>query len=784
MRDRLLSVSLILILFFAFLALYSSMAAPGLDWGDAGEAQLAAWTAGLSHPTGYPLFLIGGWLWTHALALIGVAPTRAMTLLSATVGAAAVALVVPTVHALLRRARLRLKRKLSLLIATLAAITFGLSQTFWSQALLAEVYTLNALFLVLLLWGLWEEGIGRQRLLGLALLYGLAIGHHRLMLLWLPGLLLWGLVEFRTRYGVTGLPRSGSITLPFLLLLIALVLLPQILYLYIPLRGPVTPYLHQPLTDDRQLILYDGTVNAFLAHSSGTVFASNLLNVSLSERLRTFGRLWRENVGVLTLFAIPGLLHFRLGESRQIGLPLSDRLLLLSGGALTLLFGLVYGIGDIEVMFIPLWLVLIILGFVGITVLWRRFGARGPRWIAAALAIVVLLVLGERLAQRPPSRATLDAPRQLVNTILETDPPENAIIVFNDRDEAVPFWYAQFAEGQRRDLLSVFPLITSGPEHRTVNEVVEWALQWGRPVLLSKPMPSLSLRYDVEPYAGPLVAVEGRAEMPTDPVLQGELAPELSVVGWHPSARRVLAAETVTVTVGLRPNEPITQDLSFSLQLFHENGLRVGQEDISPDPFFPPQEWSVGEPLRLSIPLTIPEEVDPGLYEWRLSAYDLQEEAIPVGQQVTLGRFLVGAAPPPLAMEALERPIAQFGEEIILVDATWPEEAPQPGETLDFLLRWTALDAPLRPYTLFVHLVNEAGEIVAQADAPPDPPTDTWVRGDTWSDVRVLPLPDSLPSGRYTLRIGLYDATGRLPVQDGGDAVELFTMEIRADDRE
>ena len=62
---------------------YWRMAAPGVLAGDSGELQAAAWLAGLSHPTGYPLYLILGWLWSHGLDALGLAePARAMTLLS------------------------------------------------------------------------------------------------------------------------------------------------------------------------------------------------------------------------------------------------------------------------------------------------------------------------------------------------------------------------------------------------------------------------------------------------------------------------------------------------------------------------------------------------------------------------------------------------------------------------------------------------------------------------------------------------------------------------------
>ncbi len=760
---------LTLSLFVAFLLLYSRMAAPGLEWGDAGEAQLAAWTGALSHPTGYPLFLSLGWLWGHTLAWVGVAPTRAMTLFSATAGAATVALVLPMMRALLRRARLRLGRGWTLLVATLAAVTFGLSQTFWSQALLAEVYTLNALFLVLLLWGLWRGPWGTGRLPWLALLLGLALGHHRLMWLWLPGLALWALMEMRGWRGALA-PR-------LLLRLAALVLLPQLLYLYVPLRAPASAYLHQPLADGRVLELYDGSARAFLDHVSGAVFASNLLHAPLAARLARLAELWRENVGILSFFALFALFRSRSSAGEPLGLPLSDRLLLLSGALLTLLFGIVYGIGDFEVMLIPLWLVLIVLGYLGIALAGQRLAARSPR-AAWLLAPLLVLVLGARLTFHPPSRAGVAAPRQSVERLIAAEPPSGAIIVSNDRDEVVPLWYAQFAEGQRPDLLALFPLVTTDEAHRTVSGVVEWALQWGRPVFLSKPMPGLALRYRLRPYAGPLVAVEGPAPIPSDPVLQSYLAPELTVVGWEPSQRRVLATETLTVSIGLQASAPLARDLSFSLQLFRADGAPFGQVEVPPDPFFPSSEWPLGEPLRLPVTFTLPEALPPALYEWRLSAYRIEgAEAVPVGQQVTLGRFLVGATPPPLALDELPADAVRFGGAIVLVGAVLPDQL-RAGEPLDFLLRWSALDAPLVPYTLFVHLVNEAGEIVAQADAPPDPPTDTWVRGDTWGDARRLPLPGALPRGRYTLRVGLYDATGRLPLASGGDALDLATFDV------
>ncbi len=101
--------------------LYLRTLAPGLLFGDAGEFQVAAWTGGLAHPTGYPLYLILGWIWTHLLPL--QTPAWRMNLLSALYGALAVGLVYLAASALMAQAMPRpsdLARRLGAVAAALA----------------------------------------------------------------------------------------------------------------------------------------------------------------------------------------------------------------------------------------------------------------------------------------------------------------------------------------------------------------------------------------------------------------------------------------------------------------------------------------------------------------------------------------------------------------------------------------------------------------------------------------------------------------------------------------
>jgi hypothetical protein len=67
-------------------------------------------------------------------------------------------------------------------------------------------------------------------------------------------------------------------------------------------------------------------------------------------------------------------------------------------------------------------------------------------------------------------------------------------------------------------------------------------------------------------------------------------------------------------------------------------------------------------------------------------------------------------------------------------------------------------------YHVFVHLIDETGNIVAQSDAAPanwTRPTTGWLPGEYVVDAHTLNLPAALPPGPLTLRVGLYDpATG------------------------
>ncbi len=118
------------------------------------------------------------------------------------------------------------------------------------------------------------------------------------------------------------------------------------------------------------------------------------------------------------------------------------------------------------------------------------------------------------------------------------------------------------------------------------------------------------------------------------------------------------------------------------------------------------------------------------------------------------------------------------------------ESTPRRGrEPVRLALYWRARAIPSAAYTVFTHLVDAGGSVVAGWDNPPcrhTCPTTTWRAHEVLRDEYTIPLPATLPAGRYQLTTGMYDpatgtrlraytATGRAPQ----DEIPLGQIEIK-----
>jgi hypothetical protein len=117
-----------------------------------------------------------------------------------------------------------------------------------------------------------------------------------------------------------------------------------------------------------------------------------------------------------------------------------------------------------------------------------------------------------------------------------------------------------------------------------------------------------------------------------------------------------------------------------------------------------------------------------------------------------------------------EHPLeATFAESIELSGCALESGPLAPGDVLHVSLSWRSLQQPGGDYAVFVHLVDEKDRVWAQHDGQPEGgsrPTSSWPPGEEITDNHGLALPPDIPSGSYSLALGLYDPTtgDRLPV--------------------
>src|SRR4029077_11281526 len=156
--------------------LYRATMLPGFDFGDTGSFQATVGSPFITPRDGYPLYFAIGQLF---LWITRAAPAHALNLASVVAAAIACGLIVLAAAELSG----------SIAAAAGAALLFAASYTFWSQAVIAEVYALHialvALTLLLLLR--WANAPGSGRLFAFFAVYALAFGNHLSMILLLPG---------------------------------------------------------------------------------------------------------------------------------------------------------------------------------------------------------------------------------------------------------------------------------------------------------------------------------------------------------------------------------------------------------------------------------------------------------------------------------------------------------------------------------------------------------------------------------------------------------------------
>jgi len=177
-----------LLLFIASFTLYIRTLAPSLLYGDSAEFQTIAYTLGIGHPTGYPIYVLLAKLFTFLL--VGDIAYR-VNLFSAVCAA----LTVVFVYLITRRLGAMH------IPAVYGSLALMLTPLFWKHASIAEIYTLSALCLAAVLFAVlqWKDLNNASWLFLAGLFGGLSLGIHTIVALSGIAILLYLVFSTRQR---------------------------------------------------------------------------------------------------------------------------------------------------------------------------------------------------------------------------------------------------------------------------------------------------------------------------------------------------------------------------------------------------------------------------------------------------------------------------------------------------------------------------------------------------------------------------------------------------------
>ena len=278
--------------------------------------------------------------------------------------------------------------------------------------------------------------------------------------------------------------------------------------------------------------------------------------------------------------------------------------------------------------------------------------------------------------------------------------------------------------------------------------------------------------------AGGPTAVIGQIEV-TRPGTPPEFTPQfpltadvsgLTLLGYNQDRAEAAPGDPLLLTLFWQgPAAALPAVAELPLQLLDEAGGLAHTWQIPPvRADYPPAAWEPGERLRGQHLLRLPAGLASGTYQLALA-------------DVPLGTLNITAPARSFAPPAGIVPLAlPFGDALALAGYQLDWAACAPGGDCPLTLVWQGLAEMDTSYHVFVHLVDETGRILAQADGQPagwTRPTTGWAAGEYVSDTHLLVLPGTLPAGGLALRVGVYDPdTGQRLLTPAGE--EYVTLPL------
>jgi hypothetical protein len=261
----------------------------------------------------------------------------------------------------------------------------------------------------------------------------------------------------------------------------------------------------------------------------------------------------------------------------------------------------------------------------------------------------------------------------------------------------------------------------------------------------------------------------------------------IKLLGYDLAHTDFAPGEQVTLTTYAQSIYPPPDTMRWRVELVNRAGDVMSQAEA--DPFknkYPLQRWRAGVFARDVWTLPIPANASPGAYAIRIGLFRRTDgEFMSIFRLSSSGAVTLHVSNATLAPIKIPLPApsaddlspatlvnVRVGKSVVFHAYRIQRNADQ----LRVKLFWQGFGKSDRDYTVFVHLLDASGNLIAQHDAQPANgiyPTSIWDVGEIVGDEHTLAIPANAPEP-FSLIIGMYDATTgqRLPIGDS-DKIKL-----------
>ena len=258
--------------------------------------------------------------------------------------------------------------------------------------------------------------------------------------------------------------------------------------------------------------------------------------------------------------------------------------------------------------------------------------------------------------------------------------------------------------------------------------------------------------------------------------LDQPITSDLKLLGFNVDRSDIIPGDTVLLTTFWQATQSPQKDDTLTIELLDQHGQLVTSKGF---PLgggrYPSSRWTADEQIIDLDRVRVPASTPSGVYHWRGSISDVIA--------FDLGELRVTAPERSFEIPANMNRIDQMlGNRVTLLGYETKGQGAI-GKELAVTLYWRAEADLSDSYKVFVHLLDQNGQVRAQVDAIPvngTRPTTSWLPGEIVTDIYTIKLPTDLPAEQYRLVAGLYQELDniRLKLPNGNDHIELTTIDL------